>query len=150
MKLLEVESDQERQIKTNEGLVQKKDNMFKAIFFIVLAGMCGVSQSTIFKMAKRNDNASLVDYFTVRCTVSLVIFSLVNYVQKIDYFDLPAGKSARQWLRLMIMRSASGHFTFFFYCSSVLFAPVAICFMIFNTNPFLMSMFAYLLLGETI
>jgi drug/metabolite transporter (DMT)-like permease len=130
--------------------VQKKDNMFKAIFLILLSSMCAVGQTTIFKMARRNDNASLVDYFTVRCTVGSTMFLLVNYFQKIDHFDLPAGKSPLGWLSIMILRSVSGTCTFFLYCAGVLYAPVSIAFMIYNTNPFLISIFAFLLLGETI
>lgn len=50
----------------------------------------------------------------------------------------------------MIERSLCGHSTFFFWFYGLLYAPVSICFVIFNTNPFLISLFAFIILSETI
>lgn len=80
MKLLEIENnkDEVHLEQKEDGIVQKKGNMFKAIFFILLAGICGLANSVIFKMVKRNDNASVIDYFIVRNSVSLVVYGLVS------------------------------------------------------------------------
>lgn len=114
MKLLEIESEQEIQNKKQtEDKKQKEDNMYKAIFFMLIVSICAVSNSTIFKSAKRHDGANVVDYFYVRNSLSLVVYGLVNYFQKIDPWDFPQSKSRREWYSIFFQRSVYGHGTFF-------------------------------------
>lgn len=90
MKLLEVESQTEGgpqestrdREKVNEeyNFEHKKSNMFRAIFFMILAGMCGLGQGTIFKSVKRNEGTNLIDFFFLRSFMMTVFCILLIYL----------------------------------------------------------------------
>ena len=146
MKLLEVEGPTETKA---EGAVEtRKDSMFRAIFWMCVSGTAAVTTSAIFKMTSQENGISLVDFFFMRNVILALVATLIIHFAKIDVYAFPAGRSRREWLLLLAQRSLYGHTAYYLFVNSLLYTPVSICFVIFNTNPFWIAILAYLINGE--
>jgi drug/metabolite transporter (DMT)-like permease len=108
-------------------------------FFAFFANAQGVVWK---KVAKANDDVSIVDYFVLRNVVILAIeIPLLCYLRMNPFTAFPGpdqtnGKSAVTWLSYLIGRSIAGHVCFTLINLSFLFAPLFIILIVFQTNPF--------------
>lgn len=92
----------------------------------------------------------VLDYFLVRNTSLLVVSLTLVWLWNIEVFQLPEEKSRAYWLKLIVTRSVVGQLGFLSFNISLMYAPVSLAFIIFNTNPFLISILGLLINGEPI
>lgn len=145
MKLLEVEEDPRPKHAT-----AKKDSMGKAVFYMNCFSVFAVVQSANYKHLAREYGLDVFHYFVLRNTALMALTWVVVYLLKIDPLDLPEERSSRQWAKLILIRSLAGHFGFFAFNLGLQFAPVSVMYVFFNTNPFLISVLALVVNGESI
>jgi len=79
-----------------------------------------------------------------------IVALILVYSQNIDLKNLPEEKPKSYWIKIMIMRSCVGQLGFLFFNVGLMYAPVSLCFIIFNTNPFIISLLGLILNGEPI
>ena len=124
--------------------------MLTAIIFVNTAAVAQISHGAIFKHVHNTYGFEIIDFFFMR-NVSLFLVSLiVTYFMKIDIFDLPQDKTRLEWFKWILLRSVCGHLNFCLFNTSFLFAPVALIFIVFQTNPFFASIFGYFVNGESV
>jgi drug/metabolite transporter (DMT)-like permease len=112
--------------------------------------VAAVVQSAIFKSVHNQFAFEVLDYFIVRNTALLIVSLTLVWLWNIELFELPEEKSRLYWLKLMVFRSTVGQLGFLSFNISVMYAPVSLAFIIFNTNPFMISVLGLLLNGEPI
>ena len=89
MKLLEIETETEGSLQESthpppnksDDFEQQKCNMFKAIFFMIAAGLSGLGTGTIFKSVKRHEGTNLIDFTFIRNFIMSVFCISVLYLK---------------------------------------------------------------------
>lgn len=149
MKLLELESQTEV-VPRRKHTRGSNDSLFKAVIFMNTFAIAAVVQSAIFKSVHNQFAFEVLDYFILRNTALLTVSLTLVWIWNIELSELPEEKSRIYWLKLMVFRSVIGQLGFLSFNISVMYAPVSLSFIIFNTNPFMISVLGLLLNGEVI
>jgi len=137
----------------------KKDSRWKAILFMNFFALFAIAQGSIWKLVE-DEGVHILDYQFLRNAVIVVIeIPLLLFLRENPLKSFPAetgegankkGKSKLKWALLLVSRSLAGHICFVLLNLSFVFAPLFLCIIIFQTNPFWIAMLGQCINSEKV